>query len=208
MRRCSSSGGWPRAPPPRSGTWMSWDAIITRQLQLARDTGALAQLATALQGKGIVVTWSGDFRRSGLGDRRGRRGHRRDRHPHRLVRRNAARGVPGARSRGLRAARDDDRERHRPAARASPFSSRAGQRQSSSTASAATSEALVAARQASDAAPEALSSPTGRWPSWSRPASVAGTRTSPPRLSSDSSRPRARAAPTGDSGSWRARGRW
>jgi DNA-binding CsgD family transcriptional regulator len=39
-----------------------WDAVITRQLQLARDAGALAQLATALQGKGIVVTWSGDFR--------------------------------------------------------------------------------------------------------------------------------------------------
>jgi DNA-binding CsgD family transcriptional regulator len=40
----------------------SWDAAITRQLQLAREAGALAQLATALQGKGIVVTWSGDFR--------------------------------------------------------------------------------------------------------------------------------------------------
>ena len=39
-----------------------WDAVITRQLQLARDSGALAQLATALQGKGIVVAWSGDFR--------------------------------------------------------------------------------------------------------------------------------------------------
>ena len=43
----------------------SWDAIITRQLQLARDTGALAQLATALQGKGIFVTWSGDFSEAG-----------------------------------------------------------------------------------------------------------------------------------------------
>ncbi len=40
----------------------SWDAVIDRQLQLAREAGALAQLATALQGKGIVVTWSGDFR--------------------------------------------------------------------------------------------------------------------------------------------------
>jgi DNA-binding CsgD family transcriptional regulator len=43
----------------------SWDAIITRQLQKARDTGALAQLATALQGKGIFVTWSGDFGEAG-----------------------------------------------------------------------------------------------------------------------------------------------
>ena len=42
-----------------------WDAVITRQMQLARDTGALAQLATALQGKGIVVTWSGDFSEAG-----------------------------------------------------------------------------------------------------------------------------------------------
>jgi DNA-binding CsgD family transcriptional regulator len=43
----------------------NWDAIITRQSQLARDTGALAQLATALQGKGIFVTWSGDFGEAG-----------------------------------------------------------------------------------------------------------------------------------------------
>ncbi len=44
---------------------VSWDAVLTRQLQLARDTGALAQLATALQGKAIVVTWSGDFSEAG-----------------------------------------------------------------------------------------------------------------------------------------------
>ncbi len=40
----------------------SWDEVSSRQLQLARDAGALAQLATALQGKGIVVAWSGDLR--------------------------------------------------------------------------------------------------------------------------------------------------
>jgi DNA-binding CsgD family transcriptional regulator len=40
----------------------SFHAVITRQLQLARDTGALALLSTALQGAGIVLTWSGDFR--------------------------------------------------------------------------------------------------------------------------------------------------
>lgn len=44
-----------------------WDmegfrAVITRQVQLARDTGALALLGTALQGAGIVATWSSDFR--------------------------------------------------------------------------------------------------------------------------------------------------
>jgi DNA-binding CsgD family transcriptional regulator len=44
---------------------VGWDAIITRQLQLARDTGAPAQLATALQGKGIFVIWSGNFSEAG-----------------------------------------------------------------------------------------------------------------------------------------------
>jgi DNA-binding CsgD family transcriptional regulator len=39
----------------------SFHAIITRQLQLAREAGALAVLATALQGAGIVFTWRGDF---------------------------------------------------------------------------------------------------------------------------------------------------
>jgi DNA-binding CsgD family transcriptional regulator/tetratricopeptide (TPR) repeat protein len=39
----------------------SFEGAITRQLQLARDAGALALLATALEGAGIVVTWSGDF---------------------------------------------------------------------------------------------------------------------------------------------------
>src|SRR3954447_3468836 len=44
---------------------VGWEAIITRQLQLARDTGAPAQLATGLQGKAIVVIWSGNFREAG-----------------------------------------------------------------------------------------------------------------------------------------------
>lgn len=39
----------------------SWDAVITRQMELARDAGALAPLSIALNGKGIVVTWCGDF---------------------------------------------------------------------------------------------------------------------------------------------------
>ena len=39
----------------------SWDAVITRQMELARDAGALAPLSIALNGEGIVVTWSGDF---------------------------------------------------------------------------------------------------------------------------------------------------
>jgi DNA-binding CsgD family transcriptional regulator len=39
----------------------SFHAVITRQLELARNAGALALLATALQGAGIVLTWTGDF---------------------------------------------------------------------------------------------------------------------------------------------------
>jgi DNA-binding NarL/FixJ family response regulator len=39
----------------------SWDAVITRQMQLARDAGALAPLSIALNGEGIVVAWCGDF---------------------------------------------------------------------------------------------------------------------------------------------------
>ncbi|HXV02476.1 MAG TPA: helix-turn-helix transcriptional regulator, partial [Gaiellaceae bacterium] len=43
----------------------SFHAVITRQLQLAREAGALALLATALQGAGIVLTWRGDFAGAG-----------------------------------------------------------------------------------------------------------------------------------------------
>ena len=38
-----------------------WGAVIARQAELARDAGALALLSIALNGEGIVVTWSGDF---------------------------------------------------------------------------------------------------------------------------------------------------
>ena len=38
-----------------------WDDVITRQMQLARDAGALAPLAFGLNGKAIVVAWTGDF---------------------------------------------------------------------------------------------------------------------------------------------------
>jgi len=39
----------------------SWDAVITRHMELARDAGALAPLSIALNGVGIVVAWRGDF---------------------------------------------------------------------------------------------------------------------------------------------------
>jgi DNA-binding CsgD family transcriptional regulator len=44
-------------------TWdfESWDAVITRQMELARKAGALAPLSIALNGEGIVLAWRGDF---------------------------------------------------------------------------------------------------------------------------------------------------
>ena len=38
----------------------SWDAIVARQVELARGMGALAQLSIALNGLGLVVAWTGD----------------------------------------------------------------------------------------------------------------------------------------------------
>jgi DNA-binding CsgD family transcriptional regulator/tetratricopeptide (TPR) repeat protein len=43
-----------------------WDAVITRQMELTRDAGALAPLSIALNGEGIVVTWRGDFAEAAL----------------------------------------------------------------------------------------------------------------------------------------------
>jgi DNA-binding CsgD family transcriptional regulator len=39
----------------------SWDAVITRQVEMSRGAGALPQLAIALNGRGILVAWSGDL---------------------------------------------------------------------------------------------------------------------------------------------------
>jgi hypothetical protein len=52
MTRCSSSGRWAATAAAALWDLESWDAVSTRQLQLARDAGALAQLATALAGQG------------------------------------------------------------------------------------------------------------------------------------------------------------
>jgi DNA-binding CsgD family transcriptional regulator/tetratricopeptide (TPR) repeat protein len=41
-----------------------FEATLARQLQLARDAGAVALLTTALQGAGIVAAFCGDFRRA------------------------------------------------------------------------------------------------------------------------------------------------
>jgi DNA-binding CsgD family transcriptional regulator len=53
-----------RASTAAAALWdvEAWEAVIDRYLQLARDAGALALLATGLHGRGVVVTWSGDFR--------------------------------------------------------------------------------------------------------------------------------------------------
>ncbi len=39
----------------------SWDAVITRQMELARAAGALAPMSIAINGAGIVVTWRGEL---------------------------------------------------------------------------------------------------------------------------------------------------
>ncbi len=70
------------------------------------------------------------------------------------------------------------------AARASPFSSATGQPLSSSTDSDATRRPSSQRSRRAMQRPSSTS-PTGRWPSWSRPASVERTRTVPPRPSSD-----------------------
>src|SRR4051794_14385328 len=44
----------------------NWDAVITRQIDLTRDAGALAPLSIALNGEGIVVAWRGDFTAAAL----------------------------------------------------------------------------------------------------------------------------------------------
>jgi DNA-binding CsgD family transcriptional regulator len=39
----------------------SWDAVSTRQIELARGAGALTLLSIALNGQGMIATWRGDF---------------------------------------------------------------------------------------------------------------------------------------------------
>jgi DNA-binding CsgD family transcriptional regulator len=43
----------------------SWDAVLARQVELAREAGALTMLAIALNGQGIVVSWCGNFASAG-----------------------------------------------------------------------------------------------------------------------------------------------
>ena len=39
----------------------SWDAVSTRQIELARGAGALTLLSIALNGQGLIATWRGEF---------------------------------------------------------------------------------------------------------------------------------------------------
>jgi DNA-binding CsgD family transcriptional regulator len=43
----------------------SWDGVLARQVELAREAGALTMLSIALNGQGIVVSWCGDFAAAG-----------------------------------------------------------------------------------------------------------------------------------------------
>ena len=65
-----------------------WDydtclAVATREVQLARESGALEVLAVGVNVLGQAVALGGDFATAGAADRRGRRGHRGDRDPRR-----------------------------------------------------------------------------------------------------------------------------
>ena len=41
--------------------YSSWEATLSRQMQVARETGALAALAINLSGVGVLLSWSGDL---------------------------------------------------------------------------------------------------------------------------------------------------
>ena len=55
--------GW-LAAPAAMAIWdvRAWQAIYERQIQVARDTGALEQLPIYLASLGTAIAWSGDFR--------------------------------------------------------------------------------------------------------------------------------------------------
>jgi DNA-binding CsgD family transcriptional regulator/tetratricopeptide (TPR) repeat protein len=55
-------GGWACTAAAALWDFQSYRAIIFRQVQLARDAGVHALLATALPGAASVATWIGDFR--------------------------------------------------------------------------------------------------------------------------------------------------
>ena len=76
-----------------------WDfdtclAVATREVQLARESGALEVLAVGVNVLGQAVALGGDFASAAAAGRRGRRGHGGHRHPRRPVRRARARRVP------------------------------------------------------------------------------------------------------------------
>jgi DNA-binding CsgD family transcriptional regulator len=58
--------GWP-VQAAASALWDddAWRVMLARQVQLARDTGALAQLPIMLGALGTAVVWSGDFTAAG-----------------------------------------------------------------------------------------------------------------------------------------------
>ena len=77
-----------------------WRAMLLRQVQLARDVGALDQLPIMLAALGTAVVWCGDFAGAAslIAEADGQRG---DRDPGRPVHRHTARVLagPGGRSR-------------------------------------------------------------------------------------------------------------
>ena len=85
-----------------------WDydtclAVATREVQLARESGALEVLAVGVNVLGQAVALGGDFATTARVDRRGRRGDGGHRDPRRSLRRACPRWIPRPGGRGLQA---------------------------------------------------------------------------------------------------------
>ena len=79
----------------------SWDAVSSRQIELARGAGALDPAVDRPERAGDDRHLVRRVRGGGGAERRGRRGQGGDGDPHRAVRRDAARRLPGADGRGV-----------------------------------------------------------------------------------------------------------
>ena len=63
-RRCSAGAGWRRRPPSIVWDFETCLAVATREVQLARDAGALEVLAVGVNVLGQAVSLGGDFARA------------------------------------------------------------------------------------------------------------------------------------------------
>ena len=92
----------------------SWATLSTRQVALTRESGALNPLVISLNFHAVMITWCGDFEVGRRGGRRTGSGQGGNRSPNGVVRRSAARCLPGPRGRcGSSRESESDRGRDR-----------------------------------------------------------------------------------------------